>query len=252
MSKQPNIKWRDSDNKELQRLVKNFNAKITRLEKKGFDPSLLPERMTMKKARADIETRGDYRRLTGSLDRFTDKGAETVKKSSRGARATAWEIDEFKRNQRAENRRRKKEAERVAEHDLKVAGKSQKVTLAEMGRTERQGLKPSRAKFNNLSQEEWKRKSEQMERAMRASYRKEQKEGMRQNYIKGLKENGFISSEDDYLEEVIMSVDLDDFVDNVNEDETATFFFYKDNIVDFETRKDNLIASWEAVKEKQK
>ena len=36
MSKQHKIRWKQSDNQELARVVRNFNAKLKRLEKKGL------------------------------------------------------------------------------------------------------------------------------------------------------------------------------------------------------------------------
>ena len=37
MSRQPKIRWRKSDEQELKRVVKNFNAKLNRIEKKNPD-----------------------------------------------------------------------------------------------------------------------------------------------------------------------------------------------------------------------
>ena len=74
-----NIRWREADEKELRRVVKNFNAKITRLAKK--DPknaAALPERVSAAELRAMIKTRQDLQRELNALRRFSQKGAETL------------------------------------------------------------------------------------------------------------------------------------------------------------------------------
>ena len=49
MSKRYNIKWRQDDSERLTKAVKNFNAKITRLEKKNPEnKNALPERVSAK------------------------------------------------------------------------------------------------------------------------------------------------------------------------------------------------------------
>ena len=45
MSKYHRINWRESDEQELKRVIRNFNAKITRLEKKNpqiYNKNTLP------------------------------------------------------------------------------------------------------------------------------------------------------------------------------------------------------------------
>ena len=44
MSKQHKIKWRESDTRELNRAVKNFNAKLNRLIKSGTNV-ILPDKV---------------------------------------------------------------------------------------------------------------------------------------------------------------------------------------------------------------
>ena len=75
-----NIRWSEADEKELQRVVKNFNAKIARLEKKidpkDTNPVLLPERVKVSVLRDMIQTRQDLNRELNALKRFSKKGAE--------------------------------------------------------------------------------------------------------------------------------------------------------------------------------
>ena len=79
MSKQYNIRWKQDDNQELRKAVKNFNAKISRLEKK--DPQnkeALPEKITVKQIKELISTRQDLKRELNALQRFSKRGAEKI------------------------------------------------------------------------------------------------------------------------------------------------------------------------------
>lgn len=74
MSKQPNIRWRKRDNETLRKAVKNYNAKITRLERNKPDLSnVLPERITVKEMRGLIKTRKDFNAQIDKLKDFAKR-----------------------------------------------------------------------------------------------------------------------------------------------------------------------------------
>ena len=80
MPRENNIKWRESDLKELRRLVKNYNAKISRQRTKlidadrRYEASQLPRKASVKELRESIGTRRDYNRELDSLQNFIDTG----------------------------------------------------------------------------------------------------------------------------------------------------------------------------------
>ena len=118
MAKRYNIKWTDADNRELRKAVKNFNAKISRLEKKVDKRSLhaLPERVTVKQMRELISTRNDLKRELNSLKRFSQKGAEefvTLPDNEYNTTITKWERNEISRRTAVINRKRKARYEDV-------------------------------------------------------------------------------------------------------------------------------------------
>ena len=79
MPRRYNIRWSQADEAELKRVVKNFNAKLTRLAKK--DPqsaAALPERVSAAQLRDMIETRQDLNRELNALRRFSERGAEEL------------------------------------------------------------------------------------------------------------------------------------------------------------------------------
>lgn len=244
MAKQPSkIRWRDSDTAELQRVINNFNAKLYRLNKNNPDlAEFLPDRVKKSEVIKSIETRADFNRVLNSYKRFSKRGAEAPVKSSRGAKSTQWEVDEFKQKQRIENARRTRERKKLNEQEVKIAGKGTGVKRAEMGSVKENALKPSRKNFNNMSQKEWVLATANIDKMLDASYREERLVLMRENYLKGLTEQGFLDDSPE-LEEYIRGLDLQKFHDTVQTDETGTFMFYKDPIA-YEARREALINTW--------
>ena len=225
MSKKSKIRWRESDLTELQRTINNYNAKLYRIKKKHPEMvEFLPDRVTKKNAVQSIESRADFNRLTKSLQRFSKKGAEKPVTSSRGAKATQWEVDEFKHKQRIENARRTRERKKIEQQEVLTRGKPTGVTRAEMGSIKENSLKPSRKKFENLSAKEWELAKTNIDKLLNATEREERKEKMRSNYLKGLIDAGF----SDEVIDIVRNIDVDKFIQTVETDQEATFDFIYD------------------------
>lgn len=240
MPKKSRIRWRESDTRELQRTVKNYNAKINRLIKKNPEMSdFLPEKVTMKDARKSIETRADFNRLTKSLQRFSKKGAEKPVSSKRGAKATQWEVDEFKKKQQIENARRTRERKKLEQQEVKSRGKTTGVTRAEMGSIKENSLKPSKKRFDNLSQKEWELAKKNIDNMLNANFRDEKRQKMKDNYIKGLIEAGF----PDEVIDLVRGMDLDKFLETVETDQEATFDFIYDPL-ELQVKSEALKEVW--------
>lgn len=199
----------------------------------------IPDRVTKKEAVKSIETRADYNRLVNSLQRFSKRGAEKPVSSSRGAKATQWEVEEFKHKQRIENARRTRERKKLEQQDVKSRGKSTGVKRAEMGSIKENSLKPSRKNFANLSQKEWELAKRNIDNMLNANYRDERKEKMRDNYIKGLITAGFPDS----VIDLIRNMDIDKFIETVANDQEATFDFIYDPL-ELQVKADALKETW--------
>lgn len=241
MSRKSKIRWRESDRKELQRTINNYNAKLRRLEKSKPElAEFLPKRITKKEAMGAIESRADFTRLTRSLQRFTQRGAEAPVTSSRGAKATKWEVDEFNRAQRAVNIRKAKERAKLEAQEVKIAGKGQGSTRAQMGTVKHNELKPSKQKFSSKSQKEWELAKRAMDERLRSNYDYKSKRYMLANYVRGLRRAGY--SEE--LAKHILTIDPDKFAEIVGTDETATFDFIYDPL-EMKVKEDKLWETWE-------
>ena len=226
-NKRSKIRWRDSDTAELNRLIKNFNAKLYREEKKNpATADYLPSRVKKSEVIKSIETRADFNRLKKSLSAFSKRGAEKPVKSSRGAKATQWEVDEFKKKQKIENVRRTRERNKLNEKEMKSRGKPTGLKRGEMGTVKENSLKPNKKKFENLSQKEWEKAKLNIDKSLNAQHREQKKQTMKDNYIKGLENAGY---SDDVID-LVKNTNVDDFMETVDTDTEATFDFIYDPI----------------------
>lgn len=205
----------------------------------------LPQPVKRKDVFDSIETRADFNRVIKSLQRFSERGAEKPYVSKRGAKMTAWERKEFIYKQAAVNRRRERERKRIEEKEVRVGGKGQGSTRAQMGTIKQNELKPSRKNPQNMSQKEWELARDNIERALNRTAVAQKMDTMRENYIKGLREAGILDA-DPQIEELIRGISAQDFYDNVETDETATFQFYKDPQA-FETLVHYIRKTWETI-----
>ena len=149
MSKQHKIRWRESDTKELARVVKNYNAKIRRLKNK--DPqkykNTLPqfydsktdsytEKLSVGQLKEIINTRQDLQREINSLKRFTKRGSEelvTVPDNDYNLQLTKWQKTEMTRRVAVINRRRKKRLEEIQETEMTSRGEKLGYTRGQLG-----------------------------------------------------------------------------------------------------------------------
>lgn len=195
MSRQYNIRWTPDDEKELKRIVKNFNAKITRLEKKNpKEKGALPERESVKHLKQLISTRADLKRELNSLKRFSQKGAEeiiTAPDNKYNLKLTKWQKEEMTRRAGVVNRRRKQRLKEISEEEVMHRGKKLGYKKGElgMGSYDENSLKPINAFTPSMNRADLKAKSDVLKRESQSNYWKKREDLHKANYIKSLEEN---------------------------------------------------------------
>ena len=97
--------------KEIERVVKNFNAKITRLENKGNE--LLPEREYVRELKNQYTSRRELKRKLNQLRKFSEQGIEDIVKTSEGTKISKYDIAILKQEKARAIRRTKREIERL-------------------------------------------------------------------------------------------------------------------------------------------
>lgn len=246
MSKQPNIRWTKNTLKELERLQNNFNAKMYRTKKKN--PNLTGEllvRQNKTNAIANIKTRADFNKYIKELQDFSKRGSEKTVKGSRGTHVTQWEYDVFKEREKQAEKIRIAEQKKFENKPVKIAGKKQDATRAQMGSIKENEMKPRDRKPENMTTKEYQKSIQRIDNILNdPKYFEKRQEVMRENYLKGLQDSNILDSAP-HLKEMIEEIPLDKFFETVQLDETATFFHYKDETQDHDVRVNTIVDAWE-------
>lgn len=216
MSRKYNIRWSEADEAELKRVVKNFNAKLTRLTNK--DPqnkNALPERVSAAQLRDLIETRQDLNRELNALRRFSERGAEElvdVPDNDYNLKITKWQKKEMTRREVIVNQKRKRQLERVADVDMTSRGEALGYKKGEigMGKAERIALEPVRAFTPSQNRRDLNKRFKQLRKESISTYWDKRNEIMRKNYIESIERN-FPEELVKDIVEAIQNMDFDEF-----------------------------------------
>lgn len=227
MSKQYKIRWTESDLTELEKAVRNFNAKVNRLTKSNPQiKNALPERVQVSHIKELINTRNDLRREINTLRRFSKRGAEeivNVPGSDYNTKITRWQRTEMNRRISVINRRRAKRLEELASTEQKSRGESLGYTKAQigMGKPELVALEPMNAFYRTMGYEDVKQRWKSIVSQSQSDYYTKKDYQVRENYIKGIETNYDVENVQDIID-YIKSLDIKDFMKVFNE-EGATF-----------------------------
>lgn len=220
MSKQYNIRWSEADNQELARSVRNFNAKVKRLEEKykGSDV-IIPERVSVKEMRELVNTRRDLQRELKSLQRFTERGSEkviTVPNTDNNIQLTKWQKEEMSKRAGVINRKRTLRRKEHESKELENQGKSLGYTRGDigMGKVEFNQLRPTSSFTKKMTKADVKAKFEHFMRESQSDYWNKRDILMRENFIKALEENFNPKDIKDVIEN-IRNMDIKDFKDKL-------------------------------------
>lgn len=152
------IRYDKKLNQEINKVVKNFNQKIARLEKSEKD-LLLPSKISKKYLTSSYFTRTDLKRKLRELKRYSTRGIEETITTKGGVQLSRYEL----KNIQIESRRIKANLTReIKQLEVKVPrvfGKKQAMSFAQMGDQYYLNLQARRkalekGKIINLSKEE--------------------------------------------------------------------------------------------------
>jgi hypothetical protein len=209
MSRKYNIRWRPDDEAELKRVVKNFNAKLTRLANK--DPKnagALPERISAATLKNMIQTRQDLNRELNSLRRFSERGAEelvNIPDNYYNEKITKWQMQDMNRRAGITNRNRKIRREQLFGTEVTDRGKPQGYSAAAtMSEEELAALQPIKVftKFQNRADIQQKHRT--LVKQSQVEYWKGRDAALKKGYITAVRQNLGTSAA---VEEVIDLID---------------------------------------------
>lgn len=177
MQKQYNIKWRKIDQVNLRRAVKNYNAKRARLIKKNpVIEEFLPPKASTVTIKKELTTRRDFDNKIKSLQRFSRPNAEKIVVNPQGVAITQYEKTEATIKLRAINRYRFEARKRA---DVST----EKGT---MGTIRANNLAPKKFNFKGMSEKDWGKFVESVDKQSTLRYRIETDERYKENYITAL------------------------------------------------------------------
>lgn len=244
MSKKFKIRWQDNDDRELAKTVKNFNAKISRIEKKNPElKNALPERASVKQLKELINTRQDLKRELNALKRFTDRknvidieyDEKTKKKKYIGieilestndynTKITKWQKKEINRRLPFINKRKADRLQALEETEVQSRQQKQGYTRGQLGigKAEMLELSPLEGITPGANEKSIKLKYRSILAQSQSDFYTLKDFRCKANYVKGLYEN-FNPDEIQDIIDTIEKMPLDDFLQTFNSDPDAKF-----------------------------
>lgn len=119
---------------EINRVIRNFNSKINRLEKLQND-LILPAKITKRTLKESYYTRKDLQRKLNELKRYSTKGIEKTVETKSGLKLSEYELINLKKESARIKRNLTREIKNLRTTRPKVFGKIQNATFAQMGDT---------------------------------------------------------------------------------------------------------------------
>ena len=249
MSRRHNIRWNESDVAELNRVVKNFNAKLNRLAKK--DPQIknvLPDKVSAAQLKELINTRQDLNRELNALKRFSRRGAEKIVEvpdNDYNLKITKWQRTEMNRRVGIINRRRKDRLERLANIEAKSRGESLGYTRADigMGKAQEVSLSPMNAFTRRMNQRDLQMKWRGIMIESQSDYFTEKDYRLRENYIKALLQN-FNPQDVQGIVDEIRNMDIEEFLHTFEQEGGNLENAYPPNNEQYMAYLSGLQATW--------
>lgn len=249
MSKYHRINWRESDSKELARVVRNFNAKLKRLEKKNPQiKNVLPEKVSVAQLKELINTRQDLNRELNSLKRFSKRGAEeivTVPDTDYNLKITKWQKSEMNRRIAVINRRRAKRLEDISNMEMTSRGEKLGYTRSQlgMGKATEVSLRPMNAFTRRMNQADLKWKWKGIMKESQLDFFTQKDYRLRDNYIKALEQNYNKKDIQDVISH-IENMDIKEFLSTFEEEGGTMEFAYPPNKQQYKGYVNALKTTW--------
>ena len=191
MARKSGIRW-ELYQDDLNKAVRNFNAKIRRLEKKHPEiKNALPDKVSVKQIKELVDNRNDVLREIKSLQRFSKRGAEQIvaaPNNDYNLKLTKWQKEEMTRRTAIINRKRKKRRNDIAEIEMTSRGQKLGYKRGDlgMGSIEDNALKPFQAFPKSLNRNELNYKWKNILKESQSSYWNKREIIHKNEYVKAM------------------------------------------------------------------
>lgn len=137
------IRYDKKLNKEINKVVANFNSKINRLAKSDRD-LMLPEKVSIRELKKSVSSRAELRRELAKLRRYGVRGIEETTQTAGGLEISRYELEETIRETRRIKTNLTRQINRVSNITPTVFGVKQSATYSQMGLEQLSNLKARR------------------------------------------------------------------------------------------------------------
>lgn len=200
----------------MNKIVRNFNAKVNRLQKQGM--KYLPEKTSVAELKANYFERDSLKRRLKQLERFSTKGAEDIVELGGGAKATKWQVNTLLSDMKYMKQYYSRKIDTYGNIIPTVSGQKQTVSYARMGDAKYENLKVLRKSLNKdinkLDQSDFNRLNRKVKSQIRR--KEQQKYIFWANYFTFLEDVGYKADIDPELIERVKNklsnIDIDDFM----------------------------------------
>lgn len=221
----------------------NFNRRVAYQKKTNPKTAeFQPNRLKYANVKDAIVTRQDYNRAIKRMEKYNAKTAVVIE-PKKGVFTTKWFDTEAKIEKKRQLKENRKKLEEIGEEEVKVGGVGQGSKRKEMGRIE-DTLRTTEIDWKAKTPKEYVYALRSVDLHLDANATLEKQKLMRENYISGLTEHGFIDAAPELIQ-YIEGVDFDTFYKTQQTDDTATFAWYRDP-QGFDIRLDYMLRSWRA------
>lgn len=218
------IRYDSKLNSEINKIVRNFNQKVTRLEKNQQE--LLPTKISVRELKKSYNNRSDLKRKLRQLKRFSTRGIEQVVETKQGLKISKYDLINLKKENARVKRSLTMEIKRLETTSPKVLGKKQKTTFAQMGDQHYLNLvarrKALEKEIMNLNKSELERLKNLIDKTLKnKAY---MNSTFKENYLKMLTDLGYYFDYDNEklqkLEDKLMDLSPDKFLKLFQEDKS--------------------------------
>lgn len=211
------IRYDKKLNAEINRAVRNFNAKISRLKKLDNENIIIPEKIKVSDFKQGYDSRRDLRRQLNYLKMFSKRGVEEKIVTSGGYETSRYQVAVVKRESARVKRNLTRQINLYMKITPSVFGVKQDVTKAQMEDTKLTNLKSKREALNknllDLNKEQYNRYLELLNNQSQSSYKDRI---FKENYIEMLLSTGYMSGYDvekiNEMASQLMALDVNDFI----------------------------------------
>ena len=223
MERENMINYDKQFNARINKVVRNFNAKVHRLENLGI--KYLPKTISVAEIKSTYYDRDSLKRKLKQLERFNSRGAEEIVELQGGARATKWEIETLKSDIAYLKRYYSKKIDTYGNIIPTSLGVKQSVSYARMGDAKYENLKVLRKSLDkdisSMEQSNFNRFKSRVGAQIRRKNRQDYI--FWANYITFLEDVAYKADiEPELLERVktkIMEIDINDFMELYEKEE---------------------------------